>query len=42
LPQYRDVEESDVFILSGAEDLVSEFEKNATGKMCSAFPTKLL
>ena len=31
LPKYRDVEESDVFILSGAEDLVPEFEKNAAG-----------
>ena len=31
LPQYRDVEESDVFILSGAEDLVPEFEKDAAG-----------
>lgn len=31
LPQYRDAEESDVFILSGAEDLVPEFEKDTTG-----------
>jgi Salmonella virulence plasmid 65kDa B protein len=31
LPKYRDAEESDVFILSGAEDLVPEFEKNAAG-----------
>src|SRR5688572_29171177 len=31
LPQYRDAEESDVFILSGAEDLVPEFEKDAAG-----------
>lgn len=29
LPQYRNTEESDVFILSGAEDLVPEFEKDA-------------
>src|SRR5689334_20873912 len=27
LPQYRDAEESDVFILSGAEDLVPVFER---------------
>ncbi len=31
LPQYNDAEESDVFILSGAEDLVPEFEKDAEG-----------
>ncbi|WP_217646261.1 SpvB/TcaC N-terminal domain-containing protein [Halomonas korlensis] len=31
LPQYRDTMESDVFILSGAEDLVPEFEKDANG-----------
>jgi len=31
LPQYRDAEESDIFILSGAEDLVPEFEKDAAG-----------
>ena len=31
LPKYQDAEESDVFILSGAEDLVPEFEKDATG-----------
>jgi hypothetical protein len=29
LPQYIDADESDVFILSGAEDLVPEFEKDA-------------
>ena len=29
LPQYRDAEDSDVFILSGAEDLVPEFRKVA-------------
>src|SRR6266568_1597434 len=32
LPQYLDANESDVFILSGAEDLVPEFKKDATGK----------
>ncbi len=32
LPQYRDAEESDVYILSGAEDLVPEFKKDAAGK----------
>jgi RHS repeat-associated protein len=31
LPQYRDTAESDVFILSGAEDLVPEFEKDTNG-----------
>lgn len=31
LPLYLDAEDSDVFILSGAEDLVPEFEKNAAG-----------
>ena len=31
LPQYRDAEESDVFILSGAEDLVSAYKKNPDG-----------
>jgi hypothetical protein len=31
LPQYRDAEESDVFILSGAEDLVPVFKKNPDG-----------
>src|SRR5258708_16853952 len=30
LPQYQDVEESDVFILSGAEDLVPVFKTNPT------------
>src|SRR2546426_5283232 len=29
LPQYRDVDESDVFILSGAEDLVPVYRKEA-------------
>ena len=31
LPQYNDAEESDVFILSGAEDLVPEFKKDTAG-----------
>lgn len=31
LPQYLDAEESDVFILSGAEDLVPELEKDQNG-----------
>jgi hypothetical protein len=31
LPKYQDATESDVFLLSGAEDLVPEFEKDATG-----------
>jgi hypothetical protein len=31
LPKYLDTEDSDVFILSGAEDLVPEFRKNADG-----------
>jgi len=33
LPQYNDAEESDVYILSGAEDLVPEFEKDANGNL---------
>lgn len=32
LPQYLDAVDSDVFILSGAEDLVPEFEKDVAGK----------
>jgi RHS repeat-associated protein len=31
LPKYRDAEESDVFILSGAEDLVPVFKRNPDG-----------
>jgi len=31
LPQYFDAEESDVFVLSGAEDLVPVFKKNPNG-----------
>jgi hypothetical protein len=33
LPQYRDAEESDVFILSGAEDLVPVFKRNSDGSL---------
>lgn len=33
LPQYRDAEESDVFILSGSEDLVPAFKRNADGSV---------
>ena len=33
LPQYRDAEESDVFILSGAEDLVPRARSERTGRM---------
>ncbi|MDP1678679.1 MAG: SpvB/TcaC N-terminal domain-containing protein [Candidatus Nitrotoga sp.] len=33
LPQYFDAQESDVFILSGAEDLVPELEKDTAGKL---------
>ena len=33
LPQYRDAEESDVFILSGAEDLVPVLHPERTGRM---------
>ena len=32
LPQYLDVADSDVFVLSGAEDLVVEFKKDDAGK----------
>src|SRR5438094_4557148 len=32
LPQYRDVEESDVYILSGAEDLVPVLKQDNQGK----------
>lgn len=31
LPRYRDIEESDVFILSGAEDLVPGLKEDAAG-----------
>jgi RHS repeat-associated protein len=31
LPQYNDAEDSDVFILSGSEDLVPEFERDESG-----------
>ena len=33
LPQYRDAEESDVFILSGSEDLVPVLEQDAQGEI---------
>lgn len=33
LPQYFDAEESDVFVLSGAEDLVPAFKTNAQGNL---------
>lgn len=33
LPKYQDANESDVFILSGAEDLVSVLKKDTSGKM---------
>ena len=33
LPQYRDAEESDVFILSGTEDLVPGLRKGASGEL---------
>jgi hypothetical protein len=32
LPRYEDLDDSDVFILSGAEDLVPEFKKDACGQ----------
>ena len=35
LPQYRDAEESDVFILSGAEDLVPVLVRNARASGCA-------
>lgn len=31
LPEYKDAEESDIFIFSGAEDLVPELKKNESG-----------
>jgi hypothetical protein len=36
LPQYDDAEESDVFILSGAEDLVPAFKTGANGNLLLA------
>jgi RHS repeat-associated protein len=36
LPQYFDAQDSDVFILSGAEDLVPEFEKDTAGNLVLA------
>ena len=38
LPQYFDAEESDVFILSGAEDLVPEYRQDADGTWVTAHP----
>jgi RHS repeat-associated protein len=35
LPQYRDEQESDVFLLSGAEDLVPVFKRDANGNWTS-------
>jgi RHS repeat-associated protein len=38
LPQYRDSEESDVFILSGAEDLVPMYRQDADGTWVAEHP----
>src|SRR6266702_8152845 len=38
LPRYDDVEESDVFILSGAEDLVPVYRQDADGTWIAAHP----
>src|SRR5437667_1827469 len=38
LPKYRDAEESDVFILSGAEDLVPVYRQDADGSWVEAHP----
>ena len=38
VPQYRDAEDSDDFILSGAEDLVPEFRKDTDGAWVAAHP----
>jgi RHS repeat-associated protein len=40
LPKYRDAEESDVFILSGAEDLVPVLLKNGNAWVCESLPTR--
>ncbi|HKM53948.1 MAG TPA: SpvB/TcaC N-terminal domain-containing protein, partial [Isosphaeraceae bacterium] len=40
LPQYRDSEESDVFILSNAEDLVPVFELNGLGEWVEIEPER--
>ncbi len=38
LPQYRDAEESDVFVLSGAEDLVPVYRQDADGSWVAGHP----
>lgn len=38
LPQYRDAEDSDVFILSGAEDLVPVYRQDLNGSWVAAHP----
>src|SRR5262249_18426971 len=38
IPQYRDAEESDVFILSGAEDLVPAYRQDHDGSWIAAHP----
>src|SRR5436189_1637934 len=38
LPQYRDAEESDVFILSGSEDLVPVYRQDPDGTWVAAHP----
>lgn len=38
LPQYRDAEESDVFILSGAEDLVPVYRQDPDGSWIAGHP----
>jgi RHS repeat-associated protein len=38
LPQYRDADESDVFILSGAEDLVPVFREDPDGTWVASHP----
>jgi virulence plasmid B protein len=40
LPQYRDAEESDVFMLSGAEDLVPLLIKNGAASDPESFPSR--
>ncbi len=39
LPQYRDAEESDVFLLSGAEDLVLVYRQDVDGSWVADHPT---
>src|SRR5215475_11031071 len=38
LPQYIDVDDSDVFILSGAEDLVPEYGRDSDGSWVASHP----